>query len=853
MLQTLTFIALRQWRVHKLRIALTILGIALGVAMYFAVRTANITLLGSLKVTVEKLAGKATLQVTAGESGFPEEILEVVRSTPGVQVAEPVIEVITHTGLKDEGNLLVVGIDTIGDQQLREYQFELSQTEIGDPLVYLAQPDSILISRSFAETHGLREEDKLPLYASAGRKEFVVRGIFKPIGIGEVFGGQIAIMDVYSAQFVFSRGRNFDRIDLTTDPSIKVETVQQRLRERLPAGLEVSPPASRGQSIENAVAALRQGLTLTSFVALLVGVFLILNSFAIAVNQRWREIGILRALGVEGHNVRLMFLGEAVIIGMIGSLLGVAGGFYLATAATRLMSSIAAITYGYISAPEAPVLRWDYLLESLILGFVVSLIAAWLPARAASQLNPVLALHDIEARQREAALSRKPTIIGVTMVAAGFALIRFSTPRVGAPTQYGYSVLLGLGLVILLPMLSQLGARALRPLMDRAFGSEGVLAVDAMIQAPRRTSATVGALMMGLGFVFSTGAFIKSEERLIGRWMDRAVNADFFVTGSELTRSPTYHFSEDFSRRIAAIPGVKTVENVRFVFVPYHGDNVAIRALELETWFAYMRDIIQEGDESKARNLAPKGQGVLVARNFSTRWGIGVGDRLRLESPTGPLEQPVLAIIEDYSSEKGTIFMDRALYKTYWRDSAVDFINIHINPGIDQAKFKAKLQEVTSGAQRAFIYTNEESKKWILGVVRQFFRFNYLQMLIAIFVAALGIINTLIISISERRREIGVIRAIGGLRRQIRKMVLLEAAAIGIIGLAAGALKSALDTYFLVRTVSTMIGGYTIPYLFPSALILLTIPLVTAIAIAAAWWPARQAVNSPVIEAIGYE
>src|SRR5580704_290324 len=164
MIQALWFITLKQWRSHKLRVALTTLGIALGVAVFFAVRTTNITLLDSLRLTVEKLAGKATLQVTAGESGFPEQVLDTVRATPGVTIAEPVIEVMAHTGFEDEGNLLIMGVDATGDQSLREYQFDRSQTQITDPLVYVAQPNSILVSRAFADRHALRIGDALPLF-----------------------------------------------------------------------------------------------------------------------------------------------------------------------------------------------------------------------------------------------------------------------------------------------------------------------------------------------------------------------------------------------------------------------------------------------------------------------------------------------------------------------------------------------------------------------------------------------------------------------------------------------------------------------------------------------------------------
>jgi putative ABC transport system permease protein len=419
--------------------------------------------------------------------------------------------------------------------------------------------------------------------------------------------------------------------------------------------------------------------------------------------------------------------------------------------------------------------------------------------------------------------------------------------------QFAYAALMLLGLIVVLPKLAAWTARALRPVMDRAFGSEGVLAVDTMIQSPRRTSATVGALMIGLTFVFSTGAYIQGYHRVIARWMDRTINADLFISSSELARSRTYHFNEELGQRIAALPGVKRVETVRFTFVPYGGDNVALIAIEMEGWLARVRDVIEEGDEKRARELMPKGEGVLIARNFATRWHVGVGDRLRLETPKGRLERPVLGIVEDYSSEKGTILMERALYKAYWQDSAVDFVDVNLKPSVDRDAFKREVQRLLAGAQRAFIYTNDEYKQYIITLINQFFMLNYMQMIVAIFVAALGIINTLIISVSERRRELGVIRAIGGLRGQVRKMVLLEAVAISIVGVVTGALAGALNTYFLVRTAAMLLAGFTIPFNFPAALILITFPIVVAIALAAAWWPARRAVQLRVIEAIGYE
>src|ERR1700733_8215019 len=853
MLGALWFITFRQWHSHRLRVFLTVLGIALGVSVFFAIRTTNATLLDSLKLTVEKLAGKATLQVTSGESGFPEEILDKVRAIPGVKIAEPVIEVVAHTQFEDSGTLLILGVDTASDQKLRDYQFDRSKTDVVDPLVFVAQPDSILISRAFGDKHGLKVGDKFPLFTSRGRKEFTVRGTFKPEGIGQVFGGNIAVMDIYSAQFVFDGGHNFDGIEVMNDPAQTVEAVQQRLREALPAGIDVAQPETRGQGLENTVAAMREGMLVTSFVALLVGLYIIFNSFLINVNQRWKEIGVLRAIGLERRNVTLMFLGEALVMGILGSIVGIVGGYYLASAASGLMGSAVASVYGLVSTPERAIFSWNYAITSVVLGVAASLIGAWFPAHAAAQLDPTMALHNIESRKREAVLGWIRMAAGVLLIALGLALIRWTPSTVGIKIQFVFAGLMLAGLTVLLPKFVQWTAQALRPMVSHFGGSEGALAVDAMIQAPRRSSATVGALMIGLMFVFSTGAFIQSYEGVMDRWMKRMLNSDLIVASSQLLRSPTYHFSEELGTKIGAIPGVKIAENVRFAVIPYANDSAALIAYQMKDFMDRVGYAVDEGDEKLAHEKMPLGEGVLLSRNFSARFHVQLGDMLKLQTPTGPLERPVLGIMDDYRSEKGTIFMDRALYKQYWKDDSVDFIDITLNPGVDPLLIKQQIERLTANQEHAFVYTNAEFRGWVFGLVHQFFLMNNIQLIVAILVATLGIVNTLIISVSERRREIGIIRAIGGLRAQIRKMVLLEAVAISIVGVLTGAVAALFNTYFMVHTVGMALAGYTVPFFYPWLMILVTLPIVMVISLLAGWWPASRAAQVKVIEAIGYE
>jgi putative ABC transport system permease protein len=243
----------------------------------------------------------------------------------------------------------------------------------------------------------------------------------------------------------------------------------------------------------------------------------------------------------------------------------------------------------------------------------------------------------------------------------------------------------------------------------------------------------------------------------------------------------------------------------------------------------------------------------LVSSNFANRYGLWVGDRVRLQTPTEAFDRPIAGVIEDYTSEKGSIFLDRGMYKRYWNDPSIDIINVNLAPGIDRAAFKNELQRALKGQQRAFIYTREEWRAWVLKLLDQFFAMMYMQMLVAIFAAALGIVNALIISTAERKRELGVIRAIGGLRGQLRKMILLEAVVIGVIGIVTAAIAGVFSAYFLTRTAAAMIGGYTIPFVFPARIILFASPIVLVIALLSAWWPARRAVNMKVVEAIGYE
>src|SRR5262245_19583565 len=210
-----------------------------------------------------------------------------------------------------------------GDRGLRNYDLkDADETIIDDPLVFLAQSDSLLVTRQFASRNGLSVNETIPLLTIQGEKQFTVRGIMKSEGMAQAFAGNLAVMDIYAAQAAFGRGRRFDRIDLRAKDGISIDECQATLQKAIGPGFQVEPPSARGRQFEALLQSESTGMTMSSLFALIVGMFIIYNSFAIAVTHRRVEIGILRALGATRSQVQKLFLLESFLAGLLGSVIG---------------------------------------------------------------------------------------------------------------------------------------------------------------------------------------------------------------------------------------------------------------------------------------------------------------------------------------------------------------------------------------------------------------------------------------------------------------------------------------------------------------------------------------------------
>jgi len=838
-------------RRHLFRWTLTIAGIVLGVAVFVAMHIANHSVHEAFADTVDRIAGTTQLQVTSGEFGFSEDILEKVQAVPEVGIAVPVIEATVETGLKDQGSLLILGVDMTGDRSLREYEMESADDAIiDDPLVFIAQPDSLLVTKEFAERNGFRVNSRIPLYTIDGEKQFTIRGIMNSEGLTQAFGGNLAIMDIYATQAVFGRGRRFDRIDLRVHEGVTIADCQHALESALGPGFEIAPPGSRSQHFEALMRSYSMATTISSLFALVVGMFIIYNSFEIAVTHRRSEIGILRALGATQSQVRRVFLLESAGAGLIGSLLGAGLGVLLAFGVSGYMGQLTEQTAGVAQRVDRIAVDPTLLLLAVLAGLATSILAAWIPARNAAAVDPVKALQKGKYQIMSAGENRRRRILGAILFSVSLGTLLLGTGKLAFYVGY---ILMIVAALLFAPTLTLLLSRAIRPFLRWILPAEGTLAADSLIQTPRRTSATVAALMLSLAMVMGFGGVTDSIHASLTEWMDTALNPDFFISPSANLTARSSTFPPEIGPLVESVPGVEMVQLVRNARVPMHGTPVMVVSVETSKLSQTVHRNPIAGNMEEMNRLTGEGKGLIVSDGFQALQKVKFGDIVSLPTPSGILSLPIVGIIRDYTDMQGAVFIDRSVYLQWWGDSTVNIARVYVRKGEDAAVVRQRVQSALEGRKRLLVMSNEEVRTYVFRLTSQWFSMTYNQIVVAVLVAVLGIVNTLTVSITDRRRELGVMQAVGGLRNQIRRTVWIEAVSIGFIGLILGTGLGVLNVYYSLGMVRRDLGGLDLDYTFPTSIVLWMVPVILGAAFVAALGPAEAAVRGTLVEALEYE
>lgn len=859
---------------HPGRTLLTMIGVGLGVAATIAVQTANVDVLRSFEESVLVVAGPVTLEISAGEAGMDERLITTVRDIAGVDSARPVGEIGVRVAGRSQA-FLILGLDLL--DELNAIQGRLPATletlwspAEGNGMEGLLAPNGLLLGQGLASELGVGSKALLKLEAGGREVSVVITGVMGRPTEGSSAWDRLAVMDIAAFQRTFGLSGRLDRIDVVTQASSSVEQVAEAIARILPPAVTVRRPIQRSQQVESMVGAFQLNLAVLSMVGLLVGMFLIYNTVSFTVAQRRREVGILRAIGMSESMVVGLFLAEAGVFGVAGGILGGSLGLVLGNVLVGLVGRT--IQDLYISMADAPKTfgfppgSARLLIEAVVIGSGVSVLGALGPSLDAGRTMVVAALapgeYDVAQRVRAASLGAVGG--GLLLFALGCAL---AGPVGGVPV-FGYLATFCLlaGLSCLVPLFMRWVCRTRE--LDAASHSPSLggtirhIAREQTTRGTGRNAVTVSAFLVGVAIMVGVMVMIRSFRDTVEIWIDQTVMADFIVAPAgwpHVVRggSASQALPGSWRTRLAGAAHVSAVDAYRDVRIELEGRPTALVSRDLALHAARSRYLFLEGDSAAILSLAAAGEGVILSEVVANHLHVVKGSQISMSTPVGEKSMPVLGVFYDYATDGGKIVIDRSLYQQWWNDDGVTVFPVYIDPGVDLEQARdallEQLAEASGGSLLPTVLSNGELRREILRIFDRTFTLTYVLEAIAVIIAMLGIINTLVTSVVERRRELATLQALGSSRGQITALILWEAGYLGLLGTAMGLVGGLALAWILIRVINRQSFGWTIQVSWPLGLLVEVAVLALVASLLAGFWPARWAARQPLVEGLRYE
>jgi putative ABC transport system permease protein len=832
-------VLLRYLSAARGRVTLTVLGIVLGVAVVFSISLVNASVLGAFRESIASIAGNAKLSVGA-EVGVDENVLERVRAVHGVAGAIPIIE-LTVRDVRAHVQLAVLALDTLSDPAARGYDVASEDAHVDDIVSFLNDAHGVLITPAYAKRTGVKVSDKLVLDTPQGRTEFTIHGTLEPRGIATVYGGDLLLMDVYAAQVAFAREHRFDRIDVVPAPGVDPDQLASAIERALDHQVPVSRSERRTEEAQRLIAGYRLALSLASLVALFVGGFIIYNSLAIAVAQRRKDIGIVRALGTTRRQVLLLFVAEGLSIGLVGSGIGLCVGFLLARASLGAVAVAVSTLYMPIKVGTVIVTATDVAV-ALGLGLSSAVAAAFVPARRASSIDPVTALSGTVQ-----AADLAPSLSIASLPAACIALIVAGLVAVAAHASQ--STALAILVACLILMSGVLFASPLALLAGRLaqryavrLGPAALLGAVAFTRNRGRNTVAIAALGLALANVVNADTLIGSMQSATNAWLGRSFRADIFVfAGTEVHARFEHPLPKSLRGALEAIPNVEFVQAFRMARRTFRDQPFYLLSEDLEGYRRYNELAVVAGTLASALPQLEAGTGIAASETFIRHFELALGDSITLDTPAGPKPFRIVLVYTDYRADIGILFTPRSTYERIFGDDLVDLYSVYVTDRTAIEQVRARIAQSFGERYGLLALGSDEYKRDLVDIIDRTMTLARATELVAVVVAGLGIINALLIGVLDRRREIGVLKALGADRKQLRRVVLTEAVLIACAAALLGTLLGmALSAYMVLEALRIEVGWHIAMHvsgwIFAEAFVL-AIP----IAVLAAWWPIRWA------------
>lgn len=836
---------------EPVRAALTILAVSLGVAVVLAIDLAGNAATGSFRSSLETLTGDSNLEIVAS-GGVPEALVGTITSLPYALRVSPRIEDLVL--IQDtKQSLPLIGLDLIGESnsgaagQIRGFDAAASSANPGQTLQSTLSADSIWVGASLGKNPG----DHLRLLINDQLHDFTIRGVYP-----DLHGNEFAVvMDLAAAQRALNRFGRLDRILLKVPASPDLDEWQARIRGALPVGVEVRRQGTATDENRKMLAAFRWNLRLLSYIALIVGAFLIYNTISVSVVRRRSDTGIVRALGASRVAVLVAFVGEAAFFGLAGAVLGLPAGRILAASAVKLMSATVESLY-VSSRPGSIEMGFSSILLALLIGVGVAVLSAYSPALEASRVPPVEAMARGR-REYEARVHKSRDLWLALVLAIAAAAVAWAPPINGKPL-FGYlsAILLVAASALAIPAATHALLSHSARTLKKYFGVEAFLGSQSLSASLRRTAVLVGALSTAVAMMTSVGIMVGSFRETVILWMDGRLPADLYLHpagGEAPDRHPTLSLA--FAEEIRQLPGVAEVDRLRAYEISYEGLPATVASVDLSAMRLYHRsDFFSGRSTDKVLGELRGVNAVLVSEPFIYKHHLHAGDTITL--PLGPARPSfrIADVFYDYGSERGSILMDRATMLRYLPDPDPSNLAIYVagdaSPGAVRSEI---LRAAASANHQVLIFSNRDLRAEAIRIFDRTFAITYALEAVAVIVAVVGIAGALVALVIDRRRELGLLRFLGASSGQVRKQILVEAGLLGLLSNLVGLALGLALSLVLIYVVNKQSFGWTIRFHWPIAVLLGALSVVYAATVLAGLYPAQIAVRLNPLEAVHEE
>ena len=843
----------------KLRLVLTAISVVLGVGFVAGTYVLTDTMNAAFEELFAQTSAASDVVVRA-ESAFdsaaagpgggsgsddrepvPASVLDDVLAVPGVATA--VGDVQGYAQMIDPATDEVIG--GVGPPTIGTNWNDLADEVLslrGDS-VPPAGPDEVVIDAATARNSNLAIGDRIRILFQGPPGEFTIVGI---AGFGEadnLGGATLAVFDTATAQSVLGKEDVYDAISVVGDSGVAASELRASVAAALPDGVEAVTSTSvadeASQALQEGLGFFRTALLVFAFVALFVGSFIIFNTFSIIVAQRTRELALLRALGASRRQVVVSVVLEAFLVGVVASVLGIALGIGIAVGLQGLLGAF------NIDLPSTSLqLLPRTIIASLIVGIGVTVVASILPARRAGSVAPIQALREAADGPASKELAGRRLVVALVVTGLGVAALLYGL--FGAETN-GASIV-GLGAAITFIGVAMLSPLAARPVAGglgaplKRLSIQARLGRENAMRSPRRTASTAAALMIGLGLVSMVAILAASLKASFDAALTETLKADYTLSTSSFTA-----FSPEVSARVAALPEVGTASVFRQNGFRVSGATSFVTAVDPAT---IEQVATMEVTEGSVADLTSATDGVLVFRDLAVDEGWALGDEVPAEfASSGDVPLTIVGIFDE-NRLVGDYVISLESYEGLYSEQLDAFVLVKGAEGVPLDEVGAAIEGAVAEFPNVQVQDQAAFREQQAGFIDQLLALVTALLLMAILIALFGIVNTLGLSIYERTRELGLLRAVGMSRRQVKRMIRWESIIIAVFG---GVLGLAIGVAFGWALQQALKNEGVSEFVVPVGQLAIYLVLAGLAGVVAAIWPARRAAKLNVLEAISYE